>query len=163
MPVTTFRCNLFPNALQFLKSKMLQVEFVHPRMGRFKRIYIGCKRDTLYWGPYILILLKLTKFNFVFEANDLATDELMAEMQAGWDVILVIFFGAVWGDCLFAVLKSILLMHTDIIVDTPLIHPGPQRALHIIMWLPIAGFYVNGIGGMGVLVDAIREKGIVSG
>lgn len=132
------------------------------RMGRFDKIYLGCKVDTEYWGPLSLLLMLLFNFGYpVQSAMDPDTGELVPVLRCGADVLLVVVGGEVLADFLAVVFARAVARWTPhLVIDTPRVLPGTYVLTHVAMWLNVGLLFTAGIGSMGALSDALHEDGV---
>lgn len=129
------------------------------RMGRFKRMYLGVKIDTEYWGVFMLILIKYLGWGYggaAAPAMDPITGQLLNVLNSSWRVIGVVAGGELTTDILSLLLGYFIRRYFP--QQRHIIAPVFQQwhgGVVVAMWLDVGGFYLNGISSMGVLSDSL--------
>lgn len=134
------------------------------KMGRFKRVYLGVKVDSEYWGVYMLVFTKCLGWNISgpsASGMDHNTGELLDVMDCSWYVIGVVALGEIVGDLLAWLVGYVMRRYapSELHVIAPVITPE-HAGLTIVMWINVGGLFLNGISSMGVLSDSLQVDSV---
>lgn len=126
-------------------------------IGRFQRVYLGCKTGTEYVGVYLLVLMRLSNSGFD-SAVDHETERLKPSLRCSYEEIAVILCGEILGDMLsFAVGCCLHWRSPALFVPKPLLYPGPDVLVNLVMWMFVANAFFMTISGVSDLGDDIRS------
>lgn len=132
-------------------------------MGRFKRVYLGVKLDTEYWGVYMLILIKALGWGFggpAAPSMNHETGELLDILDSSWHVIAVVAVGELAGDILTLWIGWFMRRYApeELQVVVPVITPKDVTGVVVVvMWMNVGGLYLHGISSMGKLSDILSK------
>lgn len=131
------------------------------RIGRFKRVYLGVKVDTEYWGVFTLIVIKVLGWGFAgvsAPAMNHDTGELVDVLNCSWVVIGIIASGELASDVLSWLLGLLIrrFAPAELHVVVPVVTPT-HAGVVVAMWMTVGALCLNGISSMGVLSDSLQS------